>query len=70
MMESIMGRVTVQVQGVQNVLHHVSLLVLEDVVGKYPGKGHLNGELTSGWGEEEDRIRGRGGGKAEEGQLT
>ena len=29
------------------ILHHVCLLVLQDVVGEDPGQGHLNGELDT-----------------------
>ena len=43
--ESVASAITVQVQGVQNVLHHVSLLVLQDVVGEDPRQGHLDWEL-------------------------
>ena len=39
--------VTVEVQRVEDVLHHVGLLVLQDVVGQDPRQGHLNGELDA-----------------------
>lgn len=34
--QSIVGGVTVEVQGVQDVFHHVSFFVLQDVVGQNP----------------------------------
>lgn len=47
MVQSISSTVTVQVQWVQDILHHVGLLVLQDMVGEDPRQRHLNGELNT-----------------------
>ena len=40
-----MSRVTVEVERIENVFHHVSLLVLQNMVSKDPWEGHLDREL-------------------------
>ncbi len=44
--QGIVSAVAVEVQWVEDVLHHVSLLVLQDVVGEDPREGHLDGKLN------------------------
>ena len=55
-----MGGVTVQIQWIQDIFHHVCLLVLQNVVSENPWEGHLNGKLEEREEEEEEEEeRGR-----------